>query len=941
MRIYENPQRTSENRCAPRSYYIPSGRSEYRLLNGIWNFKYYARDIDVPESIEHWDTIPVPSCWQLQGYENPNYTNAEYPYPVDIPYVPDDNPCGVYHRQFCLERLWGKVYFVLEGVSSCAFLYVNDAYVGFTQGSHLQAEFDITAYVQEGSNTITVKVLKWCCGSYLEDQDFFRMNGIFRDCYLLQRPLEHVTDVTVTASDHTITVAADQPVKVSLYDTEGVFLAEQSGETVEFTVENPMYWNAEKPRLYTVKLERDGEIITQHTAFRTIAISGENELLINGVPVKLYGVNHHDTSAIGGWYQTNEEMLQDVKLMKALNINCVRTSHYPPPPQFLELCDRYGLYVVLETDIESHGFIYRFASQPYEYTEAEGNWPSSMPEWGKEHLERMVRAVERDKNHVSIIMWSLGNESAHGAAFDAMAAYVRSRGDGRLCHWENCCREGMYEASDVYSHMYPSHSDVEGFVNDPKITKPIFLCEFSHSMGNGPGDVYHYAQQFNRHKSLIGGCVWEWADHTVLDKDGVPRYGGDFEGEKTHFGNFCCDGVVFYDRSLKAGSLELKAAYQPMLTTFEDGVLTVKNLYSFTNLNEFRFVYSITADGETLCECDMVLDVDPLCESHIQPDIPRLCCRYGAYLNCALLKGDEAIAHTQHSLPFEPITDEPLPLSMVQEDGNDFIIEGENFRYVFSRIYGNFREIVVDGERQIEDVIQLSCWRAPTDNDRKVKAYWGHYDCWTGEAYDVRFGKVYECTCEDNVITVRGSVSGVARMPWIKYTLTVRVDVAGKIYVSLDGDIRENAYWLPRLGFEMAMPQENLGFTYFANGPYESYMDTCHAGGVHRFESTADKEYVRYIRPQEHGNHTAAKMLTVGKLCFESENFEFNVSSYSTEALTKAEHIDELERDGKTHVRMDYKVSGIGSNSCGPELERCFRLEEKKIRFAFSVTPIL
>ncbi len=380
MRIYEDLQKTSENRCAPRSYYIPGGVSEYRLMNGEWNFRYFKREIDVPERIESWDSIPVPSCWQTEGYDTVNYTNYEYPYTVDAPYVPDDNPCGVYNRKFGIEKLWGRVYFILEGVSSCAFVYVNGKYVGFTEGSHLQAEFEITGFVNEGENDLTVKVLKWCCGSYLEDQDIFRMNGIFRDCYILQRPNGHITDVKVTAADKKIEVDAGKDAEISLYDPNGELISVKSGSAVGFEVEDPVYWNAEKPRLYTVKIKRGGEEITQKTAFRTIGISKDRELLINGTPVKLYGVNHHDTSVKGGWYQTDEELLTDIKLMKKLNINCVRTSHYPPPPRFMELCDEYGLYVVLECDIECHGFISRCAAQQYQYTEPAGNWPGTKPE---------------------------------------------------------------------------------------------------------------------------------------------------------------------------------------------------------------------------------------------------------------------------------------------------------------------------------------------------------------------------------------------------------------------------------------------------------------------------------------------------------------------------------------------------------------------------------
>ena len=314
-RIYENPAKTSENRLPQRPYYIPEGKSEYRLLNGSWRFAFFARDIDVPENITQWDTIPVPSCWQLQGYEHPNYSNINYPYPCDPPYVPDENPCGVYEREFRLEQVWGRAYFVFEGVSSCAFVYVNGGYVGFTQGSHLQAEFDITDYVKPGGNTLRVKVLKWCCGSYLEDQDSFRFNGIFRDCYILQRPKDHIIDVNVTTENNHIHVRTDHPADMTVFDRDGKCLgAKTASMDAFFEIDSPILWNAEKPYLYTVKLERDGEIITQKIGFRTIQVSEKCELLINGVSVKLHGVNHHDTGPHKGWCQTQEELRRDLEL---------------------------------------------------------------------------------------------------------------------------------------------------------------------------------------------------------------------------------------------------------------------------------------------------------------------------------------------------------------------------------------------------------------------------------------------------------------------------------------------------------------------------------------------------------------------------------------------------------------------------------------------------
>jgi beta-galactosidase len=367
MRIYENPQVTSENRMPARSYYIPGGVSEYQLLNGEWRFAYFERDIDVPKKIEKWDAISVPSCWQLLGYENPNYTNINYPFPCDPPYVPDDNPCGVYEREFELNKKWGKVYFVFEGVSSCAFLSINNQYVGFTQGSHLQAEFDITDFVSEGTNTISVKVLKWCCGSYLEDQDAFRYNGIFRDCYILQRPENHIQDIEMIPDDKSINIKLEGTANISIYEREKLLVNVEINDAYSYEVKQPVLWNAEKPFLYTVVIERNGEIITKKVGLRKIELSDKYELLVNGVSVKLHGVNHHDTSKYNGWCQTYEELKQDILLMKELNMNCVRTAHYPPSPQFIDICDEAGLYVICETDIETHGFIRRFPNVDYVY----------------------------------------------------------------------------------------------------------------------------------------------------------------------------------------------------------------------------------------------------------------------------------------------------------------------------------------------------------------------------------------------------------------------------------------------------------------------------------------------------------------------------------------------------------------------------------------------
>ncbi len=941
MRFYESSKVTSENRLKPRSYYIPEGVSEYLLLNGTWRFKYFKRDFDVIEKITDWESIKVPSCWQTEGYEKPNYTNINYPFPVDPPYVPDENPCGVYERDFTLSQIIGKVYFVFEGVSSCGILYINGNYVGFTEGSHLEAEFDITDFVRVGENTVRVQVLKWCAGSYLEDQDAFRMNGIFRDCYILNRPDGHIRDIDIKTEKSIICVRTDKKADISLYDIDGAFIEKKASvNKAEFLINSPKFWNAEKPVLYTVKLERDGEIITQRTAFRTIEISRKKELLINGVPVKLYGVNHHDTNAFNGWYQTDEELRYDLEQMKKLNINCIRTSHYPPTPKFLDMCDEMGFYVVLENDIETHGFSLRDPNATEGYDVDNKIWPCQHPMWRKEFLERMKRAVGRDKNHISIIMWSAGNESGYGKNHELIIDWLRSLGDGRLAHYEGAGDKGVISGSDVYSRMYSSPQEVVKAVRNKEIDRPVFLCEYSHAMGNGPGDVYEYVEIFNKYPKAIGGCIWEWADHTVIDKNGVCRYGGDFEGELTHDVNFCCDGLVFYDRNFKSGSFEAKAAYQPMRTEYSSGKLKIHNLYSFTNLNERTFKYTIEVDGVVKAEKAVKLNTAPLTEEIIDIPEKEYKCKYGAFLICRLFAGDYEIAHTQHELPSVIISDKiSTKKPNITEDKEFYTISGEGFQYKFSKVYGTITSAIIGGKEQLEDRMKLSVFRAPTDNDRRIRSNWVQGESWKSENLNRLFSKIYDTFADGNKIVAHGALSGVSRLKVASFTLTAIFSGDGKISFDIDANVRKSAFWLPRFGFEFSVPCENASFKYFGIGPYESYIDMCHGGIMSEHESTAENEYVNYIRPQEHGNHTGVRMLKIGDMIFEGKNLDIGVSQYTSEILNCAEHTNELYKTGKTYVRVDYKMSGIGSDSCGPKLSPKYSLSEKKFKFEFSMKP--
>lgn len=948
QRKYEREDFIQENCEPPRAYYIPYDslekalkgdryESEYfRLLNGEWNFSYYERDIDVPDGIVRWDVITVPSCWQLQGYGRPGYTNLNYPYPVDPPYVPDDNPCGIYMREFELsdEECSRDNYIVFEGVSSCFELYINGVYAGYGQGSHLQSEINISDYVTAGINVITVKVWKWCSGSYIEDQDFFRYSGIFRDVYLLSRPKGHVTDITVNAD--TTTIECSHP--YTLY---------HGNEPVPDGFE-PVLWNAEKPYLYTLIIEQAGEFIPVKAGMRSISVSDKRELLINGVPVKLKGVNHHDTHPLMGYTMSDGDIRRDLLLMKELNINTIRTSHYPPTPEFLNMCDEMGFYVIDETDIETHGFCTRYGGVGYDMES--GEWLCQLPEWEKAFMDRIIRMVERDKNHPSIIMWSMGNESGFGDNHKKMLKWTKERNDGRLAHYEGAWLGGDEEVT-VISRMYPSIQDIEeNFVNKEGETRPFFLCEYSHAMGNGPGDLHDYWEAVYKYPSFIGGCIWEWADHAV-GKPGEYRYGGDF-GEETHDGNFCCDGLVFPDRSFKAGSLEAKAVYQGFNTKYDNGVLEIENRFSFTNLNEYRLLWEVETDGVVTDSGEVKADVAPLTTVSLplKLTIPESC-EYGSHLNVRLMSGGEQIGLMQHELEV-PINKLPVLVAdgicITDETTGKAVcgslmlpelvsVKGSNYHCRFNTHYGCIVYLERDGKLVLDQPVKLSVWRAPTDNDRHVKDTWGLYENnWSSRNYNRLYNKVGDCIIDGNTITVNGRLAGVSRAPFFIYTAVYTFGSDGSIEVALNGELDDRAFFLPRLGFEIRLPKNDDVFTYYGNGPYENYVDMCHHVITGMYDSTPSNEYVGYIRPQEHGNHTGTKKLEVSGLNIVSRHgFNFAVSQYDSLAMSGVSHAYELKEDEHTIVRIDYGVSGIGSNSCGPELLDRYKLNDKEIALTF------
>ncbi len=935
MRFYEDPTFLQENREDPRAHYIPYDSLEkalagdraasayYRLLNGEWDFRFFSRDIDLPPVIEEWKRIPVPSCWQLHGYEKPYYTNVNYPYPVDPPYVPDENPVGVYRTVFSLDAAWTarETFVVFEGVCSALSLYVNGRYVGYSQGSHIPAEFDLTPYVKAGENELVAHVRKWCSGSYLEDQDCFRMNGIFRDVYLLSREEGHLRDIDVSADGTRIYVSAEN---YEIYDADGA-VADLS---------TPVLWNAEHPYLYTVVVRGNTEYIPIKVGMREIVISDKKELLVNGVAVKLKGVNHHDTHPEKGFAMSDEDLLNDLFRMKELNINTIRTSHYPPTPHFLSLCDELGFYVIDEADIETHGFVSRFPGAGWDQDKNPQDWINRIPVWRDAYVERAVRMVERDKNHPCIVMWSLGNESGYGENQRAMADWIHNRDNTRPVHYESASAMGLFEGTDVYSRMYASTDELRHRLVNHENTQPIFLCEYSHAMGNGPGDVHDYVELMYEHPQFIGGCIWEWADHTVL-VDGVPRYGGDF-GELTHDGNFCSDGLVFHDRTFKAGSLNAKYCYQNFKGEYKDGALFITNRYDFTDLANYTFRLVLTVDGNTVAETVLPVTVAP--HETVRVDLPfavDLPHEYGVYLNLYQLDGDCERGFEQYTVSEKAPAVQVETPAVICGEGDLLRVHTAAADYTFSKCAGGIVSIQKEGRELLAAPVRLSVWRAPTDNDRNIRHRWGIGD---SDNLNRVFHKTYNVTAENGVVTVKGSLAAVAREPFLHYTAVYTFGADGTVKVALEGNVdgRLSSPYLPRLGFEFTLAAENDGFTYFGMGEGENYCDMHYHAKMGVYRSSAAAEYVPYILPQEHGNHTRAKRLDMDcGLTVLGDRFEFNVSEYTAAALTAAQHWDELEKNGFTNLRVDYKVAGVGSNSCGPELLPQYRVEKAPFHFTF------
>lgn len=1004
-RYYEDLDFLHEHTMPPRAYYIPASRRmedlvEHReasdrvqMLNGMWKFRYFESIYDVRDAFyesgydtSDFDEIPVPGVWQMAGYDTHQYTNFRYPFPFDPPYVPQDIPCGAYVHTFSYakDKKAPKVYLNFEGVDSCFYVWVNGVYTGYSQVSHATSEFDVTDVIEEGENTIAVLVLKWCDGSYLEDQDKFRMSGIFRDVYLLKRPEKAVqdyritTEIAETCAKITLDISYYQetPVTVSVEDAAGNVVAQteiSKAGTVTLEIANPELWNTEHPYLYTLILQNADETIEDAIALRTVAIQ-ERVLYFNGQAIKLRGVNRHDSDPVTGFTVDVAKIRKDLVLMKEHNFNAIRSSHYPNAPYFYQMCDRYGFLVCDEADIEAHGpfMLYRKEDTDYNRFKKWNEKIADDPAWEQAILDRVKRMVARDKNRFCIIFWSMGNESAYGCNFEKALAWTKKYDPSRITQYESARYRNYdvtydYSNLDLYSRMYPALSEIEEYLEKDG-SKPFLLVEYCHSMGNGPGDLEDYFQIIQKDARMCGGFVWEWCDHAIAHgqaENGKTKYyyGGD-HGETIHDGNFCMDGLVYPDRTPHTGLLEYKNVYRPVRVVSYDektGRLVLHNYMDFDDISDYAdILYEITVDG--LCVQKGVLDEVSIAPHSdgvmtLKLDIPQ---SGKVYLKLRYqLKKELPLLPAKHELGFDEVllanvdgrnqtavkwlaeAEEKNEIS-VSETDTEITLKASDFTYAISKRTGLFTKLQYAGRDYLNHPMELNIWRAPTDNDMYIRAKWesAHFH----EAY-TRAYKVETIQNQYGVI-VMSHVGVVA--PTVQKILDVelvwKVESSGRITASMEVSKDAEFPELPRFGVRVFFNKNLSEASYYGMGPQESYRDKHRAASHGLYRSAVKDLHEDYIMPQENGSHFDCDYVELyngryGIAAVSETPFSFQASNYTQEMLAQAKHNYELEESDSTVLCIDYALNGIGSNSCGPEVLAAYRFDEKEFQFGFTLVP--
>ena len=1004
-RYYEDLSVLHENTMPARAYFIPASKRmdnlvEHReesdrmqLLNGTWKFQYFNSIYDVQEPFfekdydtENFDEIQVPSVWQMAGYDTHQYTNIRYPFPFDPPYVPQDIPCGTYAHTFVYHKDENapKAFLNFEGIDSCFYVWINGSYVGYSQVSHMTSEFDITDLLRDGENSIAVLVMKWCDGSYLEDQDKFRMSGIFRDVYILKRPKQAISDyhIKTRIEDMLAKVEIEMKfysplnVKISIEDRNGAVVALGSiaeEGTAVLEIASPELWNTENPYLYKLILETENEVIVDHIALRKIEIK-DQVIYLNGQKIKFRGVNRHDSDPVTGFTINPEQITTDLTLMKQHNFNAIRSSHYPNAPFFYEMCDKYGFMVIDEADIEAHGpfMIYRKEDTDYNRFKRWNEKIADDPVWEEAIVDRVKLMVERDKNRFCIVMWSMGNESAYGCNFEKALEWTKNFDPDRITQYESARYRNYdetydYSNLDVYSRMYPALSEIQEYL-DKDGSKPFLLVEYCHSMGNGPGDFEDYFQMIQDNDKMCGGFVWEWCDHAIAHgtaENGktIYAYGGD-HGEEIHDGNFCMDGLVYPDRTVHTGLLEYKNVYRPARVISydkESGELVLHNYMDFDDLKDYvKISYELTQDGLVISKGKLPeVSAAPHSEGKINlkinvPESGKCYLKFIYHLKKELPLLDE-----DHILGFDEIevsqkdakcqlaekwvektvTDSELQVS---EDDTQIHIKGREFAYTIDRRTALFTEMKFAGREYLNHPMELNIWRAPTDNDMYIKSEWkkAHYDKAYTRAYttEVVQGK------HGVKITSHASVVAETVQKILDVTITWKIEAAGKIDADIAVTKDDEFPDLPRFGVRMFLDKKLSAARYFGMGPQESYCDKHQAASHGLYQANVDDLHEDYIRPQENGSHYDCEYVELNNsrygIVVSAENaFSFNASYYTQEELEEKTHNYELIESDSVVFCVDYALNGIGSNSCGPVVLDQYRFDDVLFRFQFTLIP--
>ena len=1004
-RYYENLSILHENTMPARAYYIPASKRmdnlvEHReesdrvqLLNGTWKFQYFNSIYDIQDSFfekaydtEHFDVIQVPSVWQMAGYDVHQYTNIRYPFPFDPPYVPQDIPCGAYVHTFDYSRdeKASRAFLNFEGVDSCFYVWINGSYAGYSQVSHMTSEFDITDVLQDGTNTVAVLVMKWCDGSYLEDQDKFRMSGIFRDVYILKRPEQAISDyhIKTKIEDMIAKVELDMKfyfpvnVKISIEDRNGAVvavgsIAEEGAAVLE--IASPELWNTENPYLYKLILETENEVIVDHIALRKIEIK-DQVIYLNGQKIKFRGVNRHDSDPVTGFTISREQIITDLTLMKQHNFNAIRSSHYPNVPFFYEMCDKYGFMVIDEADIEAHGpfMLYRKEDTDYNRFKRWNEKIADDPVWEEAIVDRVKLMVERDKNRFCIVMWSMGNESAYGCNFEKALEWTKKFDPDRITQYEsaryrNYDKTYDYSNLDVYSRMYPALSEIQEYL-DKDGSKPFLLVEYCHSMGNGPGDFEDYFQMIQNNDKMCGGFVWEWCDHAIAhgtaeNGKAIYAYGGD-HGEEIHDGNFCMDGLVYPDRTVHTGLLEYKNVYRPARVISynkESGELVLHNYMDFDDLKDYvKISYELTQDGLVISKGKLPeVSAAPHSEGkinlkinvpesgkcylkfiyHLKKKLPLLDEDYILGFDEIEVSKDDAKCKLAEKWLQKTAVDSEL---QVNENDTQIHIKGREFAYTIDKRTALFTEMKFAGREYLNHPMELNIWRAPTDNDMYIKSEWkkAHYDKAYTRAYttEVVQGK------HGVKITSHASVVAETVQKILDVTITWKIEAAGKIDADIAVTKDDEFPDLPRFGVRMFLDKKLSAVRYFGMGPQESYCDKHQAASHGLYRADVGDLHEDYIRPQENGSHYDCEYVELnnsryGIVASAEKAFSFNASYYTQEELEKKTHNYELTESDSVVFCVDYALNGIGSNSCGPVVLDQYRFDDVLFRFQFTLVP--